>query len=131
MSLLKSRSYAAKLLTSSSFPLMLRNFARRSPYNKRSDSVLWEKPIHPQKNTKTNVTTQNTTKTSITQRMRTYLGRSVGRTTSAQPVWLKNQTGLRDPNLPNNPPYEDRGPTTNLRGEAIKLICMLYVISML
>ena len=44
---------------------------------KRSDSVLWQKPR--QKNHKSNVTTQKTPpKTSITQRLRTDLGRSVG-----------------------------------------------------
>ena len=44
---------------------------------KRSDSDLWQKPLHPQKNPKSNVTTQNATKTSITQRLRTDLRRSV------------------------------------------------------
>ena len=37
-----------------------------------------KKPLHPQENKKSNVTTQNATKTSITQRLRTDLGRSVG-----------------------------------------------------
>ena len=46
---------------------------------KRSDQVIWQKPLHPQKTPKSNVTTQ---KTSITQRLRTDLGRSVGVTTA-------------------------------------------------
>ena len=49
---------------------------------KRSDSVLWQKPIHQQKCQKAKVTTQTTPqKSSITQRLRTDLGRSVGVTT--------------------------------------------------
>ena len=42
--------------------------------------------------------TNNATKSSITQRLRTDLGRSVGVTTATQLVWL---TGLRA-NLPTN-----------------------------
>ena len=46
---------------------------------KRSDPVLCQKSLHRQKNPKSNVTTQKTLpKTSITQRLRTGLGRSVG-----------------------------------------------------
>ena len=41
--------------------------------------------------------TNNATKSSITQRLRTDLGRSVGITTVTQLMWL---TGLRAPNLP-------------------------------
>ena len=60
---------------------------------KRSDSVLWQKPLHQQKCQKGKVTTQTTPqKSSITQRLRTDLGRSVGVTTATQLVWL---TGLR------------------------------------
>ena len=48
---------------------------------KRSDSSLWQKPLHRQKNPKSNVSTQKTPpKTSITQRLRTDLGRSAGET---------------------------------------------------
>ena len=61
---------------------------------KRSDSVLWQKPLHRQKNPKNNVTTQRTPpKTSITQRLRTDLGRSVGVTIATQLVWLNRCTG--------------------------------------
>ena len=66
---------------------------------KRSDSVLWQKPPHQQKCQKGKVTTQTTPqKSSITQRLRTDLGRSVGVTTATQLVWL---TGLRA-HLPTN-----------------------------
>ena len=65
---------------------------------KRSDSVLWQKPLHPQNNPKEqrdNIKTP--TKTLITQLLRTDLGRSVGVTAVTQLVWL-NQ--LRVLNLP-------------------------------
>ena len=66
---------------------------------KRSDSVLWQKPLHQQKCQKGKVTTQTTPqKSSIKQRLRTDLGRSVGVTTATQLVWL---TGLRA-HLPTN-----------------------------
>ena len=59
---------------------------------KRSDSVLWQKPLHQRKCRKGKVTTQTTPQnSSITQRLRTDLGRSVGVTTATQLVWL---TGL-------------------------------------
>ena len=49
---------------------------------KRSHWVLWQRPLHQQKCQKGNVTTQTTPqKISITQRLRTDLGRSVGVTT--------------------------------------------------
>ena len=61
---------------------------------KRSDSALWQKPLHRQKNPKSNVTTQRTPpKTSITQRLRTHLGRSAGVTIATQLVWLNRFTG--------------------------------------
>ena len=66
---------------------------------KISDSVLWQKPLHQQKCQKGKVTTQTTPqKSSIKQRLRTDLGRSVGVTTATQLVWL---TGLRA-HLPTN-----------------------------
>ena len=66
---------------------------------KRSDSVLWQKPLHQQKCQKGKATTQTTPqKSSIKQRLRTDLGRSVGVTTATQLVWL---TGLRA-HLPTN-----------------------------
>ena len=81
------------------------------------------------------VTTQTTPqKSSITQRQRTYLGRSFGLTTATQLVWL---TGLRvqhshSPQQPcnkkdthlkmcNKPPYIVNKPTTTPSGEVIKL----------
>ena len=66
---------------------------------KRSDSVLWQKPLHQQQCQKGKVTTQTTPqKSSIKQRLRTDLGRSVGVTKATQLVWL---TGLRA-HLPTN-----------------------------
>ena len=66
---------------------------------KRSDSILWQKPLHQQKCQKGKVTTQPTPqKSSIKPRLRTDLGRSVGVTTATQLVWL---TGLRA-HLPTN-----------------------------
>ena len=66
---------------------------------KRSDSVLWQKPLHQQKCQKGKVTTQTTPqKSSIKQRLQTDLGRSVGVTKATQLVWL---TGLRA-HLPTN-----------------------------
>ena len=60
---------------------------------KRSDSVLWQKPLNQQKCQRGKVTTQTTPQKSlIKQRLRTDLGRSVGVTTATQLVWL---TGLR------------------------------------
>ena len=61
---------------------------------KRSDSALWQKPLHRQKNPKSNVTTHRTLpKTSIIQRLRTDLGRSAGVTIATQLVWLNRFTG--------------------------------------
>ena len=65
---------------------------------KRSDSVLWQKPLHQQKCQKGKVTTQTMPqKSSITQRLRTNLGRSVE-------VITATQTGVVNlvyrPNLP-------------------------------
>ena len=71
----------------------------RKRKRKRSDSVLWQKPLHQQKCQKGKVTTQTTPqKSSIKQRLRTDLGRSVGVTIATQLVWL---TGLRA-HLPTN-----------------------------
>ena len=71
----------------------------RKRKRKRSDSVLWQKPLHQQKCQKGKVTTQTTPqKSSIKQRLRTDLGRSVGVTKATQLVWL---TGLRA-HLPTN-----------------------------
>ena len=71
----------------------------RKRKRKRSDSVLWQKPLHKQKCQKGKVTTQKTPqKSSIKQRLRTDLGRSVGVTKAIQLVWL---TGLRA-HLPTN-----------------------------
>ena len=65
---------------------------------KRSDSVLWQKPLHQQKCQKGKVTTQTTPqKRSITQRLRTDLGRSVGVTIATQLVWF---TGFTGPTFP-------------------------------
>ena len=66
----------------------LNNIKRK---RKRSDSVLWPKPIHQQENPKNNVTTQKKPpRTSITRRLRTDLGGSVGVTTSTKLLWLNS-----------------------------------------
>ena len=84
-----SRSGSEK--TNCSCTILIKIYKQRK--RKRSDSVLWQKPIHQQKCQKGKVTTKTTPqKSSITQRLRTDLGRSVGVTTATQLVWL---TGLR------------------------------------
>ena len=61
---------------------------------KRSDSILWQKPQHQQnKSKKQRDNTKTPPKTSITQRLRTDLGRSVGVTTATQLVYLNQFTG--------------------------------------
>ena len=88
----------------------------------------------PTEMSKGQVTTQTTPqKSSIKQRLRTDLGRSVGVTKATQLVWL---TGLRA-HLPTNrnsrvikrthicfvnkPPYIDNKPTATPSGEVIKI----------
>ena len=66
-------------------------FLRFKRKRKRSVSVLWQKPLHPQKIPKSNDECDNMKtppKTSITQWLRTDLGRSVGVMTATQLVWL-------------------------------------------
>ena len=61
---------------------------------RRSDPVLWQKPLHQRKCQKDKVTTQSTPqKSAIKQLLRTDLGRSVGVTTATQLVWLTWFTG--------------------------------------
>ena len=77
-----------------SHSMQIANGERRKPIEfwsnvkrkkKTSDSVLWKKPVNPQKNPKSNVATQKTPpKSSITQWLRTDLGRSVWVTTATQ-----------------------------------------------
>ena len=56
---------------------------------RRSDPVLWHKPLHQLKCQKGIVTTQTTPQiSSMEQQLRTDLGRSVGVTTVTQLVWL-------------------------------------------
>ena len=75
--------------STSSWYQEIRNKRKR----KRSDSVLWQKPLHQQKCQKDKVKTQTMQqKSSNTQRLRTDLGRSVGVTTVTQLMWL---IGLR------------------------------------
>ena len=76
--------------TRSSKSNQLRNVKTK---RRRSDSVLWQKPLHPRKYQKGKVTTQTPQKGSIKQRLRTDLGRSVGVTTATQLVWLTWYTG--------------------------------------
>ena len=55
---------------------------------RRSDPVLWQKPLHQQKCQKGKVTTQTTPqKSSIKQQLRSDLGRSVGVTAATKLVW--------------------------------------------
>ena len=51
---------------------------------RRSDPVLWQKPLHQQKCQKGKVTQTTPQKSSIKQQLRTDLGRSVGVTTATQ-----------------------------------------------
>ena len=61
---------------------------------KRSDSVLWQKPLHQQKFQNGKVTSKSTSqKILITQRLRTDLGRSVWVTPATQLVWFTLFTG--------------------------------------
>ena len=57
---------------------------------RRSDSVLWQKPLCQQKLRKPMDNTKTPPKTSITQRLRTDLGRSVGVTTVIQTYTSRN-----------------------------------------
>ena len=78
--------------------------------------------------------TNNATKSSITQRLRTDLGQPVGVTTATQLVWLTWFTGptfllpqqpcnQKDTRLKfvNKPPYIDNKPTATSSGEVIKI----------
>ena len=67
---------------------------------KRSDSVIWQKPLNSPKNPKRYDNTKTPPKTSITQRLRTDLGRSVGVTIATELVWLKRFTGSKPSHLP-------------------------------
>ena len=81
----------AKLTVTNATVNARRNTNKQSYMTKRkiSDSVLWQTPIHPQKNPKSIVTTQQTPpKTSITQRLQTDLGRS-----NSSLVWLNGFYG--------------------------------------
>ena len=61
---------------------------------RRSDSVLWQKPLHPRKCQKGKVTTQTTPQnSSIKPWLPTDLGRSVGVITATKLVWLTWFTG--------------------------------------
>ena len=65
----------------------------------RSDSVQWQKPLHRQKNPKNKRdNTKTQPNTSITQRLRTDLGRSVAVTIATQLVWLNRFTGSQPSN---------------------------------
>ena len=96
---------------------------------KISDSVLWQKPLHRQKNPKKQRdNTKTPPKPSITQRLRTDLGRSVGVTIAkpngvVKPVYgiptfftnRKSRVIIRThiQKSINNPPCKGRGPTAN------------------
>ena len=61
---------------------------------KGSDSVLWQKPLQPHENPKKQRdNTKTPPKTSITQRLRTHLGRSVWVMTVTRLVWFNRSTG--------------------------------------
>ena len=71
---------------------------------KISDSVLWQKPLHRQKNPKKQRdNTKTPPKTSITQRLQIDLGRSVWVTIATQLVWFNRFTGSKPSYLPQRP----------------------------
>ena len=86
---------------------------------RRSDSVLWQKPLHQWKCQKGKVTTQTTPqKSSIKQRLRTDLGRSVGVTTATQLVWLNSNIRRGQVfavNMPNTPKHSIWSGTRHVR----------------
>ena len=59
---------------------------------RKSDSVLWQKPLYQQKIRKPMDNTKTPPKTSITQRLQTDTGRSVWVTAAIQLVWLNRFT---------------------------------------
>ena len=65
---------------------------------------IWLSPMtkipKPKENSKSNGQHKNATKTSITQLLRTYLGRSVGVKTVTQLVWLNRLSGTKPSHLP-------------------------------
>ena len=67
---------------------------------KRSDSVLWQKPLHRKKNQTSKVTIKTPPKSSITQRLQTELGRPDIVTTATQLVWLNWFMGTKPSHLP-------------------------------
>ena len=96
--------YASRLTIKGDKMFPLRRFGQGPSYithrldirtkRRRSDSVLWIKPLHQQKCQKGKVTTKTMPqKSSIKQQLRTDLGRSVGVTTATQLVWLTWFTG--------------------------------------
>ena len=62
---------------------------------KTSDSVLWQKPYTDRNIQEAMWQHKKHTKTSITQRLRTYIGRSVGVTIATQLVWLYRFKGFQ------------------------------------
>ena len=91
--------YLSNILLNESFPWHIPSlgFSIKTK-RRRSDPVLWQKPLHQQKCQKGKVTTQITPqKSSIKQQLWTDLGRSVGVTTATQLVWF---TGFTGPTFP-------------------------------
>ena len=86
------RQLANEVEISNDLELQIQHYETKTK-RRRSDPVLWHKPLHQQKCPRDKVTTQTTPqKSSIKQHLRTDLGRSVGVTTVTQLVRL---TGLR------------------------------------
>ena len=86
-------THLSKILSVDNSKVWVINLGLQRTKRRRSDPVLWQKPLYQQKCQRDKVTTQTTPqKSSNKQQLRTDLGRSVGVTTATQLVWL---TGLR------------------------------------
>ena len=92
-------AYSAEINASdiSSFSISISGGKRK---RKRSDSVLWQKPYTHRKIKNQRDNTKTPPKTSITQRLRTDLGRSVWVTIATQLVWLNQFTRSQPCHLP-------------------------------
>ena len=104
--------------------ICLKNVIFFSKTKRRSNPVLWQKPLYQQKCQRDKVTTQTTPqKSSIKQQLRTDLGRSVGVTTATQLVWL---TGLRA-HLPTPRNSKVQSVTASARTACITLGCLATI----
>ena len=96
---------------------------------RRSDTVLWQKPLHQQKCPKGKVTTQTTLqKSSIKQQLRTDFGRSVGVTTAPQLVQLTWFTGPPS-HSPQQPCNQKDGLQLQYTFQIIIIIINLFILN--